>query len=189
MRDIFVHPKTAQWYPGPGKKGRDEEWVLQSQQSGSSSTDSYWYTKPHSKLQQAKAFPCQQCSQLRHCVFPLPSCLALLGVQIQGSKHVYSVWHPVGLWSWPSATHPALGYSRSFEMELGINWVQTTYLYLQVLSICSWVKSYFPHLWREREVSMACPLIWDLSFQVWMTSWSKWFRSSQINILVKSHLS
>lgn len=158
-----VHPKTTQRrYPGPGKDRRgNQEWVLQSQPSGSSSIDSHLYTKPHSKLQQAKAFPSQQCSQLKHCVFP--SWLALLGAQIQGSKHVYSVLHPAGLWSWPSATHPAPGYSRSFEMELGTNSVQTTDSYLQVLSICSWIKSYFPHLWREREVSMTCPLTWDTS--------------------------
>lgn len=164
MGYIFVHPKTAQRrYPGPGKDRRgNQEWVLQSQRSGSISTDSYLYTKPHSKLQQTKAFPSQQCSQLKHRIFLLPSCLALLGVQIQGSEHVYSGWHPAGLWSRPPATHPALGYSRSFEMELGTNWVQTTDSYLQVLNIYSWVKSYFPHLWREREVSMTCPLTWDI---------------------------
>lgn len=162
MGYTFVHPKTVQRrYPRPGKDRRgNQEWILQSQLSGSSSTDSY--TKPHSKLQQTKAFPSQQCSQLKHCLFPLPSCLAVLGVQIQGSQQVCSVWHPAGLWSWPSAPHPALGHSRSSEMmELGTNSVQTTGSYLQACSICSWVKSYFPHLWREREVSMTCPLTWD----------------------------
>lgn len=189
MRDIFVHPKTAQRYPGPGKDRRgNQEWVLQSQQSGSSSTDSFVHQTPQ-QTAASKSFSCQQCSQLEHWVFLLPPCLALLGVQVQGSKHVCSVWHPAGLWSWPSATLPALGHSRSFEMELGTSSVQTTNSYLQAVSTCSWVKSYFPHLWREREVSMTCPLIWDLSFQVWMTWWSKWFRSSQMNILVKSQLS
>lgn len=164
MGYTFVHPKTAQRrYPRPGKDRRgNQEWVLESQWSGSSSLDSYLYTKPHSKLQQTKAFPSQQCSQLKHCLFPLPSCLAVLGGRIQGSQHVYSVWHPAGLWSWPAAPHPALGYSRSSErMELGTNPVLTTGSYLQVLSICSRVKSYFPHLCREREVSMTCPLTWN----------------------------
>lgn len=76
MGYTFVHPKTVQRrYPRPGKDRRgNQEWILQSQWSGSSSTDSY--TKPHSKLQQTKTFPSQQCSQLKHCLFPLPSCLA-----------------------------------------------------------------------------------------------------------------
>lgn len=84
MGYTFVCPKTVQRrYPRPGKDRRgNQEWILQSQWSGSSSTDSY--TKPHSKLQQTKSFPSQQCSQLKHCLFPLPSCLAVLGVKSRG---------------------------------------------------------------------------------------------------------
>lgn len=165
---------------------------------GSRATDWYLYTKPKSKLQQMKLFSSQQCSPLKHCIVLLPSCLALLGVQTSClnpsvQAHVQclaSSWALASHRSWPSATHPSLGYSRSFEMELGTNSDLTTDLYLWILSIYSWGKSYFPHLWRQREVRITCPLTWDTFVFPSMNDFLKEIvRSSQINIPVKSWLS
>lgn len=192
MGYTFVHPKNTQRrYPGPGKDRRgNQEWVLEWQPSGSSCTDSYLHTKPHNKLQQAKDVPSQQCSQLKHRVFPLPICLALLGVQIQESNMCTVSGIQLG------SGHGHQPHIQHLDMVDHLKWNWAPVQSRQLTRIFK----YYVFVHESNPTSLvfggkerwARPVLKDemhLSFQVWMTSWSKWFRSPQINIIVKSQLS